>query len=103
MAISTNQKPTIYRNLYKSTGPGLVLFTFYTTPLSAVLSGFNINHNLYTDDTQMYMSLSVSNAKESPEKLQHYFTGVSAWMTGSKLKPEHSKTEFLLTGTKLQR
>ena len=25
MAISTNQKPTIYRNLYENTGPGLGL------------------------------------------------------------------------------
>ena len=24
MAISTNQKPTIYRNLYENTGPGLI-------------------------------------------------------------------------------
>ena len=29
--------------------------------------------------------------------------GVSAWMTGSKLKLNPSKTEFLLIGTKLQR
>ena len=51
----------------------------------------------------MYMSLSVSNAKESLEKLQHYtiLKGVSAWMTGSKLKLNSSK--FLLIGTKLQR
>ena len=30
MAISTNQKPTIYRNLYENTGPGLtnILFQF---------------------------------------------------------------------------
>ena len=49
------------------------------------------------------MSLSVSNAKESLEKLQHCLMGVSAWMTGSKLKPNPSKTEFLLIGTKLQR
>ena len=49
------------------------------------------------------MSLSFSNAKESLEKLQHCLMGVSAWMTGSKLKPNPSKTEFLLIGTKLQR
>ena len=24
MAISTNQKPTIYRNLYENTGPGMM-------------------------------------------------------------------------------
>ena len=49
------------------------------------------------------MSLSVSNAKKSLDKLQHCIMGVSAWMTGSKLKLNPRKTEFLLIGTKLQR
>ena len=44
---------------------GPVLFTLYTTPLSAIISSFDTNHYLFADDTQMYMSLSVSNAKES--------------------------------------
>ena len=74
-----------------------------TTPLSAIISSLYINHHLYADDTQIYMSLSVSNAKESLEKLQHCLMGVSAWMTGSKLKLNPSKTEFLLIGTKLER
>ena len=26
---------------------GLVIFTFYTTPLSAIISSFDINHHLY--------------------------------------------------------
>ena len=42
---------------------GPVRFALYTTPLSAIFSSFDINHHLYADDIQIYMSLSVSNAK----------------------------------------
>ena len=49
-----------------------------------------------------YPSLSVSNTKESLEKLQHSVMAVSAWMTGSKLKLNPSQTDFFLIGTKLQ-
>ena len=49
------------------------------------------------------MSLTVSNDKESLEKLQHCVMAAPAWMTGSKLKLNPSKTYFILIGTKLQR
>ena len=39
---------------------------------------FHLYHHLYADNTQIYMSLSVSNANESLEKLQHYLIPVSA-------------------------
>ena len=80
-----------------------MLFTLYTTPLSAIIFSLDINHHLYADDTQIYMSLSVSNAKESLEKLPHCLVGVSAWMTVSKLKLNPSRTYFFLIWTKLQR
>ena len=82
---------------------GSVLFTLYTTQLSAIISSFDINHHLYADDTEIYMSLFASNATESLEKLQHCLMSVSAWMTVSKLKINPSKTEFLLIRTNLQR
>ena len=37
---------------------GRMLFTLYTTPNSAIIHSIDINHHLYADDTQIYMSLS---------------------------------------------
>ena len=65
---------------------GTSAFYLYTTPLSVIISSFDINHHLYADDTQIYMSLSVSSATVSLEKLQHCLLGLPAWMTRSKLK-----------------
>ena len=84
-------------------GPVLFILYIFVTPLSTIMSSFDINHHLYADDTQIYMFLSVSNAKESLEKLQHCVMAVSASMTGSTLKLNPSKTDFFLIGTKLQR
>ena len=74
---------------------GPLFFTLYTTPLGAI-SSFDINHNIYAFDIEMYMSLSVSNAKEYLEKLEHCLMGVSAWMTGSKLNVNPVKTNYYL-------
>ena len=98
-----SDKVTLSYGVPQGSVVGPVLFTLYATPLSAIISSFDINHHLYADDTQIYISLSVSNAKESLEKLQHCLMGVSAWMTGSKLKLNPSKTEFLPIGAKLKR
>ena len=81
---------------------GPVLFTLYTTPLGPIKPSFDINLHLYADDTKIYMSLFASYAKESLVNLQQCVMAVSAWMTGSKLKLNPGKTEFLLIGTKLQ-
>ena len=60
-----------------------VIFTLYTTPLSTLISSFDINHHFYADDTPIYMSLLVPNAKVSLEQLQHFLMDVSALITGS--------------------
>ena len=53
--------------------------------------------------TQIYISLSGSEALESIINLKSCVTNVFTWMTNSKLKPNPSKTEFIIIGSKKQR
>ena len=48
------------------------LFALYTTPLSATISSLDINHHLYVDDIQIYMSLS---SEESLGEVAKLFIG----------------------------
>ena len=41
---------------------GPILFTLYTAPLSHVVAEHDVEHHLYADDTQIYISLSGSEA-----------------------------------------
>ena len=64
-----SDKVTLSNGVPQGSVLGPALFTLCTTPLSAIISNFDINHHLYANDTQIFMSLSVSNANESLEKL----------------------------------
>ena len=79
-------------------------FTLYTTPLSSVIQGHNLDHHLYVDDTQIYISLTTSDTCHSLNQLSDCLQDVSLWMKHCKLKLNaDKKTEFLIIGTRTQR
>jgi hypothetical protein len=82
---------------------GPVLFTLYTTPLSAVIEGHSIQHHLYADDSQLYISFSSADSASSLTTLQGCLASVERWMSQNKLKLNPGKTEFLLIGHEQQR
>ena len=75
---------------------GPLLFTLYTSPLSQVISKFNVTHHLYTDDTQIYLAVDSRNFDSIMEELTECLKSVRS----VKLKLNAEKTEFIIIGEK---
>jgi len=63
---------------------------------------FSVNHHLYADDTQLFLSFHPSNFQSSIAHLQTVLQHISSWMSANLLTLNSSKTEFLLIGLKQQ-
>ena len=81
---------------------GPLLFILYTTPLSTIISRSSVNHKLYADDTQLFLSFSADAFSEKNQLLQNTISEISSWMASNFLSLNPTKTEFLLIGLPAQ-
>ena len=74
----------------------------YTTPLSTLISSCSLNHHLYADDTQLFLSFLPTHLDSSIDHFNDALDRISSWMTANLLTLNSSKTEFLLIGLSKQ-
>ena len=70
---------------------GPLLFILYTTPLSTIISRSSVNHKLYADDTQLFLSFSADAFSEKIQLLQNTISEISSWMASNFLSLNPTK------------
>ena len=75
---------------------GPILYSMYTSPLTDIISKYNMNHHFYTDDNQIYLSFKPSAAGEPTTSKLRIKSCIHDMMSLNKLMLNHDKTELLV-------
>ena len=81
---------------------GAPAFTFYTSPISDIISAHHLNHMMYADDIQIYIDFKPSETLSAIQRLEACVADVKSWATNNKLKFNDSKTEILHISSRFQ-
>jgi len=73
-----------------------LLFPLYTKPISSVIHSYKLDHHLYADPTQVYISLYTTDAYLSITQLGGCLSDLSGWMTKIDLGSMRTKHISLL-------
>ena len=72
--------PDIFHLEFHKALPLMLFFLAYSTSLSQVITNYNINHHLYADDTQVYISLSPTDTHIFVSTVNDCLTDILSWM-----------------------
>ena len=81
---------------------GPLLFVLYTAQLSQVVAAHGLTLHQYTDDCQVYLTTSVSDAPTAASRLADCLDDIATWMSARRLRLNPTKTHVMCLGSKHQ-
>ena len=78
---------------------GPILFSLYISPLGHIISSFNISHQHYADDSQLYISLVADSIRASLDRLETCLSAVRSWLCTNGLCLNPDKSDSIILGT----
>ena len=64
--------------------------------MGAIIKYHGLQYSIYADDTQVYLSFDLKDAKNALQRLIACLSDIRSWMIRNKLKINDDKTEFLI-------
>jgi Reverse transcriptase (RNA-dependent DNA polymerase) len=78
---------------------GLILFSVFISPISKLVSNFEILHQHYADDAQLYIAFSPSHPNSGISKHEFCLTSLHSWFSHNGLCLNPTKSEAIMFGT----
>ena len=79
---------------------GPVLFISYTDDVASIFDSHQVNHHLYADDKQAYVSVPVNNVSLARQILESCISDITSWCTSRRLQLNAAKTELIWFGSR---
>ena len=93
---SSSASPSLRFGVPQGSVLGPILFTIYTIPLGQICRRHGVQYQIYSNDTQLYLSCKVGDAVdllEAQRRIEMCIAEIKAWMVMFILKLNDDKTE----------